>query len=63
MINFGLIWKYFYTIVDCGLISKESRDSLTKVPQRNGIFGFRSLDRDRAVQIDPVAVLILGVYL
>ena len=36
------------------MISKEFRDSLTKVPQQNGIFGSRPLDRDHAAQGETV---------
>jgi hypothetical protein len=40
--------------MDCGLISKEIRDSLTKVPQRNGISGSKPLDCDLAAQGEAV---------
>jgi len=36
------------------LISKEFRDSLTKVPQRNGTFGSKPLDCDHAAQGEAV---------
>ena len=40
--------------MDCGLISKEIRDSLTKVPQRNCTFGSKPLDCDHAAQGEAV---------
>ena len=40
--------------MDCRLISKEIRDSLTKVPQRNGISGSKPLDCDLAAQGEAV---------
>ena len=36
------------------MISKEFRDSLTKVPQRNGTFGSKPLDCDHATQSEAV---------
>ena len=42
------------------MISKETRDSLTKVPQRNGIFGSRPLDRDHTAQGETVPRFNLG---
>ena len=50
--------KYFYTVMDCGLDSKEPRDSLAKMPGRRGMHGSDPLDNDPAAQIKNVRDLI-----
>ena len=62
MINSRLIWKYFYTIVDCGLILTKPGVSLEKEPGQTCILGSRLLDFDLVAQICSARVLIAGVH-
>ena len=51
MLKTGLNCNYFSKAMERGLISRESRDSLAKMPGRRGTRGSDPLDLDPAGQI------------
>ena len=61
MINSGLNWEYFYTIVDCGLNLEKLRGSLANVTGRTVMFGSGPPDLDLRVRIRWALDLILHV--
>ena len=62
MLKTGLNCNYFCTDLDRGLISRKLEGTLAKRAGRTGMGGFRPLDRDLAVQIGLMWVLISCVY-